>query len=52
VFLENVKISAVKSFSITNAKAIHLKNVVVTVAEGEPFKLENAEVSGLPARIL
>jgi polygalacturonase len=49
VVLENVKISAAKSFLITNANGIQLKNVVVTVPKGEPFKLENAEVSGLPA---
>jgi polygalacturonase len=49
VVLENVKISAAKSFEIRNAKGVQLKNVTVTVPKGEPFKLENAEVSGLPA---
>ena len=49
VVLENVKISAAKSFEIRNAKGVQLKNVTVTVLKGEPFKLENAEVSGLPA---
>ena len=49
VVLENVTISAAKSFEIRNAKNIQLKNVTVTVSSGEPFKLENAEVSGLPA---
>jgi polygalacturonase len=49
VVLENVKITAAKSFEIRNAKGIELKNVVVTVPKGEPFKLDNAEVSGLPA---
>ena len=47
VVLENVKITAAKSFSISNAKGIQLKNVSVTVPKGEPFKLDNAEVSGL-----
>ncbi len=47
VVLENVKITAAKSFSISNAKGVQLKNVSVTVPKGEPFKLENAEVSGL-----
>ena len=47
VVLENVKISAAKSFEIRNAKGIRLKNVTVTLPAGEPFKLENAEVSGL-----
>jgi polygalacturonase len=50
VLLENVKISAAKSFEIHNAKAVQLKNVSVTVARGDPFTLENAEVSGLEAR--
>ena len=50
VVLENVKISAAKPFAISNARAIQLKNVTVTVPTGSPFKLENAEVSGLPAQ--
>jgi polygalacturonase len=49
VILENVKITAAKSFEIRNAKGVQLKNVTVTVLKSEPFKLENAEVSGLPA---
>ena len=48
VVFENVKISAAKSFSISNAKGVQLKNVTVTVPKGNAFKLENAEVSGLP----
>jgi len=48
--LENVRISAAKPFTISNAKAIQLKNVSVTVTKGEPFKLDKAEVSGLPAK--
>ncbi|HEV2695102.1 MAG TPA: glycoside hydrolase family 28 protein [Verrucomicrobiae bacterium] len=47
VILENVKITAAKSFSISNAKGVQLKNVVVTVAEGASFRLDNAEVAGL-----
>ncbi len=50
VVLENVKISAAKPFAISNARGIQLKNVTVTVPTGQPFKLENAEVSGLPAQ--
>jgi polygalacturonase len=48
VVLENVKIEAAKPFNITNAKGVQLKNVSVIVPQGEPFKLESAEVSGLP----
>jgi len=47
VVLENVRISAAKSFEIRNAKSIQLKQVSIAVAKGEPFALENAEVSGL-----
>ena len=47
VVLENVMITATKSFSISNAKGIQLKKVLITVPKGEPFKLDNAEVSGL-----
>ncbi len=50
VVLENVKISAAKSFNIRNAKGVQLKNVFVTVPNGEPFKLENAEVLGLESK--
>jgi polygalacturonase len=50
VILENVKITAAKPFSITHAKRVKLENVSVTVPKGEPFKLEDAEVSGLPAK--
>lgn len=46
VVLENVHISAAKSFEIHNAKNIQLKHVSVTVPDGKPFTLENAEVSG------
>jgi polygalacturonase len=47
VVLENVVITAAKPFAISNAKGVALKNVKVTVPQGEPFKLENADVSGL-----
>ena len=47
VVLENVKITAQKSFSISNARNVQLKNVTVTVPAGAPFKLENAQVTGL-----
>ena len=47
IVLENVRITAAKSFSIANARDVQLKNVVVTVPNGQPFKLENAQVEGL-----
>ena len=47
VVLENVKISAARSFEIRNAKAIRLQRVSVRAAQGNPFLLENAGVSGL-----
>jgi hypothetical protein len=48
VILENVTISAAKPFFITNAKGVQLKSVAVTVPEKASFKLENAQVFGLP----
>lgn len=48
VVFENVNITAAKSFEIRNAKAVQLKDVALTVAQGEPFVLENAQVLGLP----
>ena len=50
VVLENVSISAAKGFEIRNAKGIRLKNVSVKSANGSPFVLENAGVSGLEAK--
>jgi polygalacturonase len=50
VVLENVKISAAKSFEIHNARNVQLKNVSVTVQTGEPFLLENAQVARVPAK--
>jgi len=50
VTLENVTITAQKSFQITNAKGFQLKNVTVNVPGGEPFTLKNAEVAGLTSK--
>jgi hypothetical protein len=50
VVLENVTITAAKSFEIHNAKGIQLKNVRVNVPGTAPFSLENAEVVGLPEK--
>jgi len=47
VVLENVQISAAKSFEIHNARGIQLKNVAVSVKKGPPFATENAQVEGL-----
>jgi len=47
IALEDVTITAGKSFSIRNAQDIRLKNVRVMVASGAPFVLENAQVTGL-----
>jgi len=47
VVLENVHITAAKAFEIRNARGVQLKNVAVKVAAGDPFLLQNAEVSGL-----
>jgi polygalacturonase len=47
VVFENVQISATKSFEIRNAKDIQLKHVTVSVKEGPPFAIENAQVEGL-----
>jgi polygalacturonase len=45
--LENVHISAPAGLTVRNAKEIHLKNVKVEAAKGEPFLLENASVKSL-----
>jgi len=50
VVLEDVNITAGKSFAIRNARGIQFKHVTVTVAGGAPFALENAEVSGWEAK--
>ncbi len=47
VVLENVQITAAKSFEIRNASDIQLRNVVVSVKAGPPFSTENAQVEGL-----
>jgi hypothetical protein len=46
VVLDNVQITATKSFDIRNAKGVQLKNVTMSVP-GKPYTLENAEVVGL-----
>lgn len=50
VVLENVTITAQRPFQISNAKGVQLKNVKITVPKGDPFKLTNAEVSGLESK--
>jgi polygalacturonase len=47
IALEDVTITAGKSFSIRNAQDVRLKNVRVMVASGAPFVVENAQVTGL-----
>jgi polygalacturonase len=47
VVLENVHITAETGLTIANAKGIQLKNVEVSVKEGPPFTMENAQVEGL-----
>jgi polygalacturonase len=47
VVLENVHITAQTGLTIANAKGVQLKNVTVSVKEGPPFTIENAQVEGL-----
>ena len=47
VVLENVRISAAKSFEIRNARGIQLRNVAVSAKAGPPFETNNAQVDGL-----
>jgi polygalacturonase len=47
VVLENVHITAQTGLTIANAKGIQLKNVTVSVKEGPPVTVENAQVEGL-----
>ena len=47
--MDHVKISAQTGFQILNASGIRLQNVDVTAANGEPFLLKNAKVTGLPS---
>ena len=49
VVMDHVKISAQTGFQILNASGIRLQNVDVTAANGEPFLLKNAKVTGLPS---
>lgn len=44
VVFENVNISAASGMKIENAKGIRFKNSLVTVEEGQPFIVKNAEV--------
>src|SRR5439155_22674670 len=46
VILENVRISAASGLTIRNAKAVQLKKAQVSVKEGPPFLLEEAQVEG------
>jgi polygalacturonase len=50
VALENVQISAPAGLTVRNAKEIHLKNVKVDAAQGDPFLLQNALVEGLDSK--
>jgi polygalacturonase len=47
VTLQDVKISAATGLKIENASGITFKNVQVTVGEGKPYLLQNAQVSGI-----
>lgn len=47
VTFENVKISAVSGMKITNAKGIQFTHSEVTVAQGKPLILQDAQVKGL-----
>jgi polygalacturonase len=47
VVLENVHITAQTGLTIANAKGIQFKNVTVSVKEGPPFTIDNAQVEGL-----
>lgn len=47
VTFENVHISAVKGMKIERAAGIQFKHSEVTVKEGKPFLIENAQVSGV-----
>ena len=47
VVFENVNITAVSGMEIKNAKGIRFKKSTVTVKEGQPFILQNAQGKGL-----
>jgi polygalacturonase len=47
VVFENVTISSASGMKITNAKGIQFKNSHITVQNGPPLILKNAEVSGM-----
>ncbi|MFO1487793.1 MAG: glycoside hydrolase family 28 protein [Verrucomicrobiota bacterium] len=48
VVLENVTIAAKEGLVIANAKGVQLKNVKITVKQGETIIHENAQIEGLP----
>jgi hypothetical protein len=47
VVLENVHISAAKSFEVRNARGVQLKNVLVAAKAGPPFTTEDVQIEGL-----
>jgi polygalacturonase len=47
VVLENVSISSLTGLTVKNAGGVKLKQVQITVGQGPPFILENAQVEGL-----
>jgi polygalacturonase len=50
VVLESVRISAITNgFTIRNARGVQLRNTQVTLSQGQPFILSNAEVEGMDA---
>ena len=47
IVLENVHITAETGMTILNAKGIRFTNSAISVKQGPPFSVENAEVDGL-----
>jgi polygalacturonase len=47
VFFKNVRISSATGLTIKNAKGIQCQDLQVTVQQGPPFILDNAQVTGL-----
>jgi polygalacturonase len=47
VVLENVHITAETGMTVANAKGVQLKQVKISVKEGPPFTMDNAQVEGL-----
>lgn len=49
VLLQNVRIRAARAgLQFRHARGVRLENVTVTPGEGEPFRLKDAQVNGLP----